>query len=262
MDFQAREYDPHVPRWLIRMNGWLRDVVDFCYPGLCPGCRSFCPPDQPLCPDCTPQFDALLARPACALCGQAVAYPDAPCGSCRGRGVPHYESILRLCPFETPIRSLIHQLKYHGRWSLGEMLGDRLAADPRVAELLSSADAIVPVPLHRARRMSRGYNQAEVVAGRITRATGVPTRNDVVRRIRDTAAQAHLPSRAKRMKNLRGAFEVIDAAAVTGRRLVVVDDVMTTGATLQTLARALRTARPRRLDAVVIAVAVGTGAST
>ena len=254
MDPATREFDPHVPPWLIKMGGWFRDVVDFCYPGVCPGCRAFCPGGQQLCPICSDQLDALAAMPTCEMCGQTLSYPAAPCPHCVNRGVPHYRKIARLCSFDTPVRSLIHQFKYHNRWAIGELLADRLLKVDRIRTLLENTDCLLPVPLHSLRHISRGFNQAEIIAERISRASGMPVVLAAARS-RHTETQTHLHSRAQRQKNLRGAFRLKDADAISGRRVLVIDDVMTTGATLQTLARVLRPARPARLNALVVAVA-------
>ncbi|HWE04938.1 MAG TPA: ComF family protein [Tepidisphaeraceae bacterium] len=253
MDPAAREFDPHVPPWLIKMGGWLRDVADFCYPGLCPGCRAFCPGGQQLCQICDDQLNALAAIPHCDMCGQTLSYPNAPCPHCINRGVPHYRKIVRLSGFETPIRSLIHQFKYHGRWAIGEMLADRLLKEDRVKALLDETDCLLPVPLHVWRQISRGFNQAEIIAERISQASGTPVIAAISRR-RHTETQTHLHSRSQRTRNLKDAFHLKDADAIAGRRVLVIDDVMTTGATLQTLGRALRPARPARLNGLVVAV--------
>ena len=256
MHFRADNFDFQVPAWVKNIGSWMRDVVDFCVPGVCPGCREACAVGEPMCAQCKEQINALAAAPFCFFCGQGLAYDNAPCPHCRGRGVPHYERIIRLAKFETPIRALILQLKYHGGWIIGDMLADRLLAEDHVESLLLEADCLLPVPLHGIQRFFRGYNQAEVVAERIGKLREIPVINPVARVI-NTQTQTHLHSRANRMANLKGAFELRDPDAIKGLRVIVIDDVMTTGATLRTLARALRPAKPLSLSALVIAVAEG-----
>ena len=182
-----------------------------------------------------------------------LADPEDPCPYCLGKGMRPFDRIARLGVFRDPIKHLIHRLKYHRRWPLAEYCAGRLREREPVKQLLADADCLVPVPLHRLRQISRGYNQADVLARALASR---PLR--VVRplvRLRHTETQTHLHSRAHREANLRDVFGLIDPAAVRGKRVVVVDDVLTTGATLRAVGRALRPARPASLCAIVIAIA-------
>jgi ComF family protein len=156
--------------------------------------------------------------------------------------------------FAEPLRGGIHHAKYHRRWELGEALADRLYEAPGVAEILKECDGLLPVPLHWRRQIGRGYNQAQVLAGRLGRRARRPVLHAAVR-ARNTPTQTQLRSRTQRHANLRDAFILRDPAVVAGRRIVVVDDVMTSGATLQSLGRTLRQAKPAALDALVLAIA-------
>jgi ComF family protein len=163
---------------------------------------------------------------------------------------------VRLGVFRDPIRQMIHRMKYHRRWSLAEYLAERFGEQAHVRRMLEATDCLVPVPLHRLRQMSRGYNQADVLAAALAKA--VKPRPRIARpvvRLRHTETQTHLHSRAQREANLRDAFALIRPQVVHGRHVIVVDDVMTTGATLRAFARALRPARPASLSAIVIAIA-------
>lgn len=134
------------------------------------------------------------------------------------------------------------------------MLADRLLEQERVKGLMSETQVIVPVPLHRLRQVARGYNQAEVTARRLARRCRLPVARPVIR-LRNTESQTNMTSAAQREENMRDAFALVDPKPVRGRHVVVVDDVMTTGATLRAVARALRPAKPASLCAVVLAVA-------
>jgi ComF family protein len=162
--------------------------------------------------------------------------------------------VLRLGVFRDPLRGLIHAVKYHRRWHLGEALADRLFAEPPIAALLAEADCLMAVPLHWRRQVARGYNQSLVLAERL----GHLARRKMVRpaiRARHTPTQTHLHSRARRQENLRQAFVLTHPRTIEGKHVVVVDDVMTTGATLQSLGRVLMKAKPARLSAIVLAIA-------
>jgi ComF family protein len=258
MEWRPDNFDFQVPQWIKSVGGWMRDVADFVYAGVCPACRGVCNAGQELCPDCTAQINSLAAMPACFQCGMSLSYFNAPCPHCVGRGAPHYERIIRLGKFDAPLRALIHQFKYHHAWPLGEMLADRLLQEDHVESLLVEADCLLPVPLHSMRQMSRGFNQAEVIAARLSRKTGVPIAQATAR-TRNTETQTHFHTRARRMSNLKDAFKLTDESEITGRHVVVVDDVLTTGATLQMLARSLRPAKPASISALVIAVAEHKG---
>jgi ComF family protein len=149
---------------------------------------------------------------------------------------------------------MIHHLKYHRRWGIGEELAMRLLEREAVKALLQETQVLVPVPLHWRRQLTRGYNQAEVIARRLGTACKIPIARPV-RRVRNTETQTHMHSLARRTENLREAFALVDGRAVAGKHVAIVDDVWTTGATLQAMARVLKKAKPASLSAVVVATA-------
>ncbi|MGH7213671.1 MAG: ComF family protein [Tepidisphaeraceae bacterium] len=237
--------------WVARL---VKHVLDFCYPGACAACESSCDGSTFLCPACDAQLLVLERAPACDHCAMPLGQEGAPCPYCEGKGVPHYDRVVRLGVFDDPLRHLIHQLKYHRRWPLAEFLADRLMGQERARGILTQTQVLVPIPLHRLRQVARGYNQADVVARRIGKRCGIPVARPIVR-LRQTETQTHLHSRKQREQNLRGAFALIDPKPVAGRHVVVIDDVTTTGATLQAFARALVPARPASLCAMAVALA-------
>lgn len=176
------------------------------------------------------------------------------CPYCQGAGLRPFERVAALGTFRDPLRHLIYATKYHRRWPVAERLADRLFAQESIREILDAADCLVPVPLHRLRQITRGFNQAEVVARRLARRCGKRVARPTIR-LRNTPTQTHLHSRAKREENLRDAFGLVNERSIRGRHVAIIDDVMTTGATLQSLARTLRHADPASLSAIVLAVA-------
>ena len=171
-----------------------------------------------------------------------------------GKGVRPFERIASLGVLSDPIQSIIHAIKYRKRWPLAEWLAEIAAEQPTVKRVLADADMLLPVALFPARQVERGYNQSEVIARRLGARSGLPAVS-AVERVRDTSPQAHLKARQSRYENLRGAFVVTRPELIRGKHLVVVDDVMTTSATLSVFGRALLTAHPASLSAIVLAVA-------
>ena len=233
---------------------WAGAWADVAVPAVCPACGEFAPRGAALCPACAAIVEAEQARPACGLCGKPVPGFGDACGHCRGGGLRPLAGVLRLGVLDGPLHELVVANKFRGHWWGGEQLGDLLWRRPEVRDAVEQADAVVAVPLHWRRELARGYNQAGQIARTLARRGGVPLARPAARR-KPTTPQIYSRSVRQRLDNLRDAFHLVDPTPVTGRRLVLVDDVLTTGATLRSLARALLPARPAALTAIVAAVA-------
>jgi ComF family protein len=170
------------------------------------------------------------------------------CGACAVRR-PALDATLAGWSFEAPLDAVIHALKFGRQPHLGRQLGRALAAAQPAA--VQAVELLVPVPLHWRRRLVRGYNQAAEIAAGLALVTAVPVRRALARR-RPTRPQAGLPFE-RRAENVGRAFSVRDAEAVRDRRCLLVDDVVTTGATLEQAARALRRAGARSVVALAAA---------
>jgi ComF family protein len=177
-----------------------------------------------------------------------------PCPHCNGKGIDPIEQVVRLGVFHEPLKTLVHRMKYRHGWPIAEVLAERVMVHPPVKALLADSDCLVPLPLHPRRQWERGYNQAEVIARRLSWRTRLPVRSPLVR-VRNSPSQTTLHAQAKRWENVRDVFRLIDAAAVGGRRVVLVDDVMTSGSTLRAAALALAAAKPAGISVLTIAVA-------
>jgi ComF family protein len=230
-------------------------LFDFCYPPACIACRVPLATDAELCTACESSMQALAAAAACDACAKPLPASSSPCPYCRGSGLGQIARVARLSVHEGVIRDLIHRMKYLGDWGVAEMLAGRMFEQPRVRALLGDADVLVPVPLHPFRQVQRGYNQAHLLARRLAKLAGGLKVACPAVRVRNTATQTRLRSHADRMENVRDAFALIRPHHVRSRNVVIVDDVMTTGATLLALERALRLAEPRSLSALVVAIA-------
>jgi ComF family protein len=169
------------------------------------------------------------------------AAPLAVCGRCR-RGLSLFRTGFSLGPYEGALRAVIHELKFHGRRRVAARLAERIAASPGSAAVLTAEAVLVPVPLHPRRRRERGFNQSELLARALARRCPVVTvAADALVRRKETPPQTGLTAAARR-SNVAGAFAVRRRSRVDGRVVVVVDDVVTTGATARACARALREA--------------------
>jgi ComF family protein len=226
--------------------------VDFGLPPLCPSCREPVR-DTGLCAACWSKL-SFIAPPYCARLGIPFAYDPGP-GVLSLEAIadpPAYDRARAAVRFDEVARTLVHGLKYGDRLDLAPTLGRWMAAAGR--ELLAEADALVPVPLHWRRLWMRRFNQAAALARTISEASGVPVLVDSLKRVKATPQQVGL-SRSERAVNVQGAFQVPVAqrASVLGRRLVLVDDVLTTGATVDGCARVLLRAGAAHVDVLVFA---------
>lgn len=200
----------------------------------------------------------------CAICGERLfsAYAFAGgegelrCGLCR-RIEPAFARAAAYGSYESGLRELIHLLKYGGVRPAAKVLGRMLAEAVAALEPGFSADAVsmIPVPLHRIKRRQRGFNQAELIARAAMKVIGpgrVHLRAEVLERKRETASQVGLTNHQRR-ENLRGAFRLAEPEAVTGREVLLVDDVYTTGATVSECARVLRRAGATKVWVATVA---------
>ncbi len=205
--------------------------------GLCRSCHSKLAPSP---------------SPACAGCGralQAALLPkDYVCGECR-REDRAYGRLLAAWNYQKPIDEILRALKYRRLDYLGPLLAAALTE--RFHRELSEVELVVPVPLHWRRRLQRGYNQAEVIARPVAKQLSIPLCQALARR-KATSPQTGLP-RAERKKNLAGVFRPAKPATIDGRRVLLVDDVFTTGATLGAAAAALRESGAQVVYALTVA---------
>ena len=234
------------------MRTVLRTALDLALPPLCPACRE--PVEgQALCPACWSKL-SFITRPYCERLGIPFVYDPGP-GILSMEAIadpPAYQRARAAVRFDEISRALVHALKYSDRLDLAPMMGRWISHAGR--ELLAEADALVPVPLHWRRLWARRFNQSAMLAAAISAESGVPITAGVLKRVKPTAQQVGL-SRTERAANVQGAFRVPpeDRGAVAGRRLVLVDDVLTSSATVDGCARALLRAGAANVDVLIFA---------
>jgi ComF family protein len=243
---------PRFKRAADTMRAVLRAGLDLALPRLCAVCRE--PVEgQGLCAACWSKL-SFITRPYCERLGIPFVYDPGP-GILSMEAIadpPAYQRARAAVRFDEISRALVHALKYGDRLDLAPMMGRWLSQAGR--ELLSDADALVPVPLHCRRRWARRFNQSAVLAAEVSAASGVPIAAGALKRVKFTAQQVGL-SRSQRAANVQGAFRVPaeGKAAVAGRRLLLIDDVLTSGATVEGCAKALLRAGARSVDVLVFA---------
>ncbi|HEY2155278.1 MAG TPA: ComF family protein [Isosphaeraceae bacterium] len=245
-------------RALGRLTGIAGEALaDLIAPLACPICGAETR-GSPLCDACRAELLDASSSPTCPRCGLLLgpwARLDKGCSSCRGKPLG-FDAALALAPYQGPLRDLCLRLKdrrgaWLARW-LAELVVEarrgpleaELARDPR--------SLVVPVPLHWLRRLERGYNQAEALADALARRLGLGSSRPL-RRIKRTKLLAGI-GRTERAEQLRGAFR---SRPLDGRTVLLVDDILTTGATCGSAARALKKAGAARVVAVVVARAEG-----
>jgi ComF family protein len=237
------------------MRGWKRWgrlALDAVLPPVCLSCGALVGEPGTLCPSCWSKVD-FLAPPLCAACGhpfEIEAGPAALCGPC-ARQHPPWRRARAVFRYDDASKPLILRFKHADRLEGGPTFARWLARAG--AELLEGADLIVPVPLHRWRLLSRRYNQAAVLAVALGKLTGLAVAPDLLVRTRRTPVQGHL-GRDERRRNVRGAFAVRvgRAGAVAGRHVVLIDDVLTTGATVAECAETLSRAGAAAVDVLTL----------
>ena len=233
-----------------RLSHICRFFLDLLYPPQCAGCGRV---GDIFCQVCQSQVSLILA-PVCPRCGRPAtgrgglrADGWVLCASC-SRTNSNLDGIIAVAAFASPVREAIHQLKYRNQRRVADPLGLLMSAFWR--DLGPTVDAVVPVPLHASRLAERGYNQSALLAAVAARELGLPMDQRILERNIATQPQAKLGFR-DRQHNVNGAFRC--RADVTAKRFVLIDDVCTTGATLEASAHVLRAAGAQTIWGVTLA---------
>ena len=227
-----------------------RSFADLLYPPVCFGCG--CQIEGGLvCDRCRAELYAGRTG-VCTKCGRPVTRGDQlTCGNCRPFSP---ERVRALGTYVAPYSGVVHALKYNGKSVLARLLGEALTRLVESDPSLASSEYVCPVPLHPARMRERGYNQSSLLASEVAKRTGIAF-HDLLERVRNTRTQARMVSNSERMRNLRGAFRLKPETQLAGSRVLLVDDVVTSGATMDSAARRLLGAGASAVVGIAVAAA-------
>lgn len=259
----------------------VRSIGNLLLPQTCTGCGSNCPTVDGFCAECGAELLALTSMDYCMRCGESLPGGKAAPGSAdsdtradKSHGepagavlearrfggpdgcpacpevMPHFKQLVRLGPYARPLRPAIQRLKYHGGPASLRQLGTMLAMAVR-SRLPALPDLVLPVPMHWARRLSRGRNHAADLAQAVARRLDLPVGDELLR-VRNTPPQVHLPA-SRRRENLRGAFTVVSRDTLRSCHVLLIDDVVTTGSTANEAARTLLEAGAAAVTLAVLA---------
>lgn len=188
----------------------------------------------------------------CRKCGKSLQVATNFCVDCQGNDTLYYESIKAAGIYHGVLRETIHAFKYERRSCLGAALGDFMLCSYQQHFSLNSLDKLVPVPLHKKQYRYRQYNQSEVLARKLSRATGIPVAVDTLARIKETKPQFTL-NKQERALNIKDSFRVKNRFWLQGARVLVIDDICTTGSTINECARVLKQAGAEEVFGLVLA---------
>ena len=243
----------------LRLSSVLRDIFEtavvFLYPAKCRVCDGFL---------------GVAAMPyICANCWQDIEYLEPPwCDICSTPGVdglcdacaispPRYGKLRSIAFYHTTLQQAIHLFKFEKKKVFAQYLIQLINAHVPSDCSIEAYDFVLPIPIHKKRLRERGFNQATLLADGIAKVEGIPVLTDALVRKRHTVAQSSLDS-AARQQNIVGAFEVRNPDIISGKRLLVVDDVFTTGATIREAVSELWTADPAEIDVLTLARTLDT----
>jgi ComF family protein len=235
----------------------LKDALaDLFFPRICAFCGSkHMPLNCFICPGC---YDSirLVTSPACILCGSPIpgVHPAEfrTCGRCLV-DPPPFDRVRFGVHYEGKLRDALVKFKYGGSLDAGRVLSAILVDAFQLHFQASEFDLILPVPIHPRRIRKRGFNQAVILAKQLSAVSGIPLYRNILRKVKDTPPQVGL-GRKERSWNLKGSFGVSGPGVVKGRRVLLLDDVSTTGATIRETAKTVRKAGALRVSAFVLAL--------
>jgi ComF family protein len=230
------------------------NILDIIFPKRCPFCDGVIPPGWQICDDCTGKAE-LVTEPVCKRCGKPIENSRREyCGDCE-RKKHFYDAGKAVFVYQGAVQRSLYRFKYANRREYASFYGEMACI--QYARWISTLgiEAVIPIPLHRKRRQERGYNQAELLADEIGRRMGIPVEKKLLLRCLNTRPQKELDDR-ERKKNLKKAF-IITQNIVQLRKVLLVDDIYTTGSTVDAAAECLKKSGIQKV--YVLCISIGRG---
>lgn len=234
----------------------VNELVELFYPSVCVVCGSVLPAMREnafACCHCRKQTP-YVKPPVCKYCGKHID-TGSECADCSLKAYAFQEGYA-VFSYELVQKSL-HHFKYGGCKKDGQGMARFMFSfmEAHYPGVLKSYDLLLPVPIHKKRRRTRGFNQSEILSGALSELCGVPSMGQLLVRTRNTTAQAKLQSLEKRKENMKDAFALTDVGAVNGLKILLIDDIFTTGSTLQECAKLLSLYGAEKVDCLTYAIA-------
>jgi len=235
---------------LTKSSSVFKTILDVILPPVCYVCGKACTGTYGLCDNCAALIHHILP-PYCKHCGKRVIKNTETCGTC-GFEVSYLDRSWSCCRYETTIKHCIHLFKYSGYIGLVDIFSDLMMNFLRKNNIGPSIELIVPVPVYATKRRERGYNPSEVLARALSKKLSKPLDYKNLKKVKWTESQSELDKK-RRLNNIKGAFLTVDRNVFSGRNILIVDDVFTTGATLNECAKVLKEINVKKVFSLTLA---------
>jgi len=228
-----------------------KHIIDYILPKRCMACAELTQDGGGFCSSCWREFE-FITKPFCISCGRSFALDIAEGHICLGclKAKPHYDSARSLFKFNAISKKVIHAFKYYDKTILATNFAEMLCL--RYMDEISDANLIIPVPMHKLKRLMRMYNQAALLASAIGAYLQKPVSFNILKKTKWTKPQTLLP-RKSRLTNIAGSIAIENSDNVIGKNIILIDDVMTTGTTISLCAKLLKKAGAKKIVVLCIA---------